>query len=361
MVPYSHSNSTNRILWVDSFRAIMIFAIAWGHALCAEPTSDSGVIQYLYSFHVPAFFFISGYTFHSESHFFPYAIKKFRTQMIPYYIFSLISILVFLLLGSFASSGLGVAITTTEIGPNILGMLYASGTTGYMKWNLPLWFIPCLFLASMLFFWLRRIIASAQKRNNATIAFILLLLISFLLSFLNYYHFHFSKLPFGFETVIYMLPFFIMGNWLKTYINTHTSNKFTILCIGALFLCVGTVLAFVNPGRVDYVSSAYMNLTVFYISAFSSILGFVFLSHLLPLHALQYVGKNTLAILVMHKFPIVFMQIFLISLMAKSTFIGIIIAFIMALIACVLSLAAGQIITCMIPFALGKQKANPSN
>lgn len=346
--------------WVDWFRTIMIFAIAWGHALCAEPTASSSIIRFLYSFHVPAFFFISGYTFRSESHFLPFAVKKFRSQMIPYYIFSLISILIFLFLGKFASSGLGVAITTTELVPNILGMLYASGTTGYMKWNLPLWFIPCLFIATILFFWIRRMIEAVQKHASINIVFTFLMCISILLSFLNYYCFHIAKLPFGFETVIYVLPFFIAGNWLRTYTNAQATNRLKILCIGILFLCAGAVIAFVNPGRVDYVSSAFMNLTIFYISAFLSIFGFIILSHLLPLHRLRHVGKNTLAILVMHKFPIVFMQIFLINLMAKNTLTGIIIAFIMAVIACTLSLLAGQIITCIMPFALGKRKANLS-
>ena len=119
------SSRDTRIPWIDWFRAVMIFAIAWGHALCAEPTTFSVVNCYLYSFHVPAFFFISGYTFRSGAGFRQYVIKKIRTLLIPYYVFSVVSILIFLFLGSVASAGLGVAITSTGLLPNILGMLYA--------------------------------------------------------------------------------------------------------------------------------------------------------------------------------------------------------------------------------------------
>lgn len=350
------TSRNNRIPWIDWFRAVMIFAIAWGHALCAEPTTFSAVNRYLYSFHVPAFFFISGYTFHSGTGFRQYAVKKTRTLMIPYFVFSSVSILIFLFLGSVASAGLGVAVTSTELLPNILGMLYASGATGYMKWNLPLWFLPCMFASSLLFYWLRKVIDAAGKHEKENLAFAGLLGAALLVSFLNYRYFHITKLPFGLETAVYMLPFFIAGSWMKAQSKPESADKFKLCFLGGLLLCAGAAVALSNPGRVDYVSSWYSNLVLFYLSAFLSVFGYILLCRQLPLCRLGYVGRNSLAILVMHKFPIVFMQLFLIGYMGKNPFLGIAIALAMAVIACALSLLAGEIIGRLMPFALGRQR-----
>ena len=72
--------------------------------------------------------------------------------MVPYLCFSVLSILAFAVLGKLASGGLGIETESNSILPNLAGMLYGNGTSGYMRWNLPLWFLPCFFVAQMVFY-----------------------------------------------------------------------------------------------------------------------------------------------------------------------------------------------------------------
>lgn len=63
-----------RIAWIDIAKAIAIFFIVLGHQLPSGP-----LCGYLYSFHVPLFFFLSGLTFNTAKepkNFFPRKSKK---------------------------------------------------------------------------------------------------------------------------------------------------------------------------------------------------------------------------------------------------------------------------------------------
>lgn len=79
-----------RIIWIDIMRGILMISIVMGHIY-----TTSLLRKYLYSFHVPAFFFLSGYCFHYSRNFKLFLYKKIKTVVIPYFSFSLFSILLF--------------------------------------------------------------------------------------------------------------------------------------------------------------------------------------------------------------------------------------------------------------------------
>lgn len=348
-----------RIQWIDVFRAWMMFYIVWGHAMGVGDLGSTLVNRYLYSFHVAAFFFISGYLFSgSDATFGRFFGKKCKSLLVPYYIFSLLSIGIFTVLGSVASSGLGVVVKSTDVLPNVLGMLYGNGATGYMKWNLPLWFIPCLFAMNIVFYGVEKLVEALKKKLGVHTVMAGLFAVSVLLAVLNYYLLKLKKLPFGLETVVYMLPFYIVGYWLRYFPKLFQSKSVGKLIVAAVMLCVGAVLAIIVQNKVDYVTSRYENLIVFYVSAFFSVMGFALLARCLSCKWLTYMGKNTLPILLMHKFPIVFMQLFLGKYMERNLWAGVGISVMIAVAACTASILAGQIITMWMPFVLGGKKKN---
>lgn len=350
-------NANGRIVWVDIFRAIMIFAIAWGHSLGVQPLPSAVILDYVYSFHVPAFFFISGYLYsNSDGTFSSFLTKKIKTLMVPYYVFSLLSIAIFSLLGNVASSGLGIGVKSTDIFPNICGMLYANGDTGYMKWNLPLWFIPCLFCTTLLFYLIRRVIFKLSKPIGVNGAISSVLILIFIIAILNYYVLHFARLPFGLETAVYMLPFFIVGYWFKSLVDLSKIRAIIKVLIGVVCVVAGAIIALCFQGHINYTTSSYENIILFYISAFLTIIGYVMIVQFIKCKCLVYVGQNTLPILLMHKFPIILLQLILAKFIAKSSLIGVCITFVIAVLACVMSLFAGEIIKHIFPFMLGTKK-----
>ena len=54
-------NVTKRILWIDYAKVIGIFLVIFAHLYTSEGTNDSNVVRtYVYGFHIPFFFLISG-------------------------------------------------------------------------------------------------------------------------------------------------------------------------------------------------------------------------------------------------------------------------------------------------------------
>lgn len=344
-----------RIEWIDALRAIMIFFIVFGHS------ATGGMLKkYVLSFHVPAFFFLSGYVFGFEKkeRFAGFFKKKFLTLMMPYYIFSLLSILVFVVMGQFASAKLDIAISTTDILPNLFGMLYANGLTGLMKWNLPLWFIPCLFVTLLLMYFVEKIFSSIHDEKKRQLVFLAVAIAITAICFMNYYVFHVQNLPFALENAVYLLPFFCAGFGLSRIKDKVSWKPKTghYLVMGIISVGMGFVLGAYVHSYVDYVTIAYGNLFVFYLAAFVSVFGYVCICRGVSMRFLHYLGQNTLPVLLMHKFPVVFLQLILERFM-NTPFLSSVIAFGIAAAACGASLLAGAVIQRLVPFAVGKRTA----
>lgn len=98
-----------RIAWVDIFKGICITAMVMGH-------SGSPYNTLIYMFHMPAFIFISGYTFNGEKYKFnQYLKKKLLTLILPMFLINIIYILLYVLVQKigyynfvFASEPLGL-------------------------------------------------------------------------------------------------------------------------------------------------------------------------------------------------------------------------------------------------------------
>lgn len=73
----TQKKNSGRILWVDIFKAICIVSMVLGH-------SGAPFTTYIYLFHMPAFMFISGYTYKGEGYsFWTYLGRKTRNILLP--------------------------------------------------------------------------------------------------------------------------------------------------------------------------------------------------------------------------------------------------------------------------------------
>lgn len=342
-----------RMSWADALRGALILMIVYGH------TASNGdmVKHYVYSFHVAAFFFLSGFLFSKgEGGFKPFLKKKFTSLMIPYYIFSVISIAVFSVLGTFASVELDVAIKHSEVYKNVLGMLYANAVEGYMKWNLPLWFLPCMFTSQLLYYPISEFVRKTVRQRPLFI--VLLVLLSLLLPYLDYFVFRVRALPFHLESAVFLMPFFLLGacfreSGMDAAFRVNSCRKW-LLCV--FFIASGAFIALLYNCRINYFLSSYGKITVFYTSAFLSVIGIFMLFQHISTRALVFLGQNTLPILLMHKFPVVFFQIALSPLFQKTGVVHTLTAVVISVLSILLCLLAGKIIEKFAPFMIGKQK-----
>lgn len=328
----------------DMARAIAMFLVVWGHALSGGGT----VAQALYAFHVPALFLLSGLVFRpGGAGFGPFLGKKARRILVPYALFGLVSILIYALLGRLAADTLGVTDGAGDysIGKNLLGLLYGNCKTGLMKWNLPLWFLPCLFVAELLQY---AVEALCRRKRVLRWAF---LPVSLAVS----RWFGWDMLPFGLETALKIYPFFLLGALLREPVarwNSLAENKpgarWASAAVGALLLGLCLWVGLQNR-KIIYTADVYGNLWLFYTAGvFGSLALLGLCTAVGRCRWLEYAGGRTMTVLCLHKFPLVFCQMLWPAVEAVGW------AALLAAAACGACLAADWIIQRWFPFFLGE-------
>lgn len=313
--------------WIDIVKFWGMIAIVWGHTL------DSGdVHRYLYSFHIPLFFFVIGLFFTSPKlSFWRFTIKKAKSLLIPYFSFAIISVLIFFVLGNLASITLNEDTSENSLSANLLEIL-----TGNCRANRPLWFLPCMFCCYILCFAISRIVKSRPIYIKRIVAFSVAV-VSFAICFLNEEFLNINALFFKVDVAIFMLAFVSVGYLVKPLL-LKRFNVFVAALLAIPLLIAGGITAFGNS-TIMYLSNNYRNVPLFFISAILTIMGFCILSILISRCNLKiitaplvYVGKRTLPILLMHKFPILFFQVIVPwtkqSMAENDPFIGLVVAII---------------------------------
>lgn len=290
-----------RYTWIDMARGIGIFAVVLGHLL-----RDGGKLNYwLYSFHVPLFFFISGAVFSTRNKSFRQFVKKLvKNIMVPYVVFSIISLVIYLILGSIVQATL-----ESNRDAGLLECLYQI-VWGMCDANVPLWFLPCMFVWNILMFPIIRMVEKISDLRNRVVVLIAIASCCAVITIINLKFIHYKELFWHADTAIYMMTFSLLGycffqlsEWISRLLNGFTVS------LSVLLIAAGAVLG-MNCNRViSYIRSYYGNFSIFYVSALCSIIGIscicLWIDHE---EWFAYIGKHTLAILVMHKFPVLFFQ-----------------------------------------------------
>lgn len=325
-----------RIGWIDTLRAFAVFAIVLGHTL----RNATVVYPWLYSFHV------------GQKKFGTFLKEKFRALMIPYYCFALISIALYAILGSKMEKTVGGGYDVSPL-QSVIGMLYANSGTGLMRWNMPLWYIPMTFVLLLMAFWIFR--SKDNLKWNITV-----FLLSVLVAFILYEKIRLPNLPFGLETAIYMFPFFALGKVIGSVKGEFTRKSILVkIAVTVGCLAVGTFMTIGN-GQVSYNADSYgtHGFGYFLVMAIMLCVGFVSLAMCFPngVTPINYVGRNTVGIMVMHKFPILF---FVGLLPISKKLIGtypLVASSMIAILSIGMCLAASEVIYRVCPIALGKRK-----
>ncbi len=138
--------ASRRIQWIDLAKGLAMILIIAGHAGHAETD------RYLYTFHVPVFFLISGYFITEKGTFRSFTWKKIRSLVFPY----CFTVLLMALLAAILQLTSGqTAQALPAAGEWLLRGLYGSGskwvpTLGKIQHIGPPWYLWALFWASLL-------------------------------------------------------------------------------------------------------------------------------------------------------------------------------------------------------------------
>ena len=123
--------------------------------------------------------------------------------------------------------------------------------------------------------------------------------------------------------------------------------------LGLGCLSAGWILGVFANDTINYVNLWYGNLWLFYASTLLCLFGLYLLCHVTTAKWLGWIGRNTMPILLMHKFPLIVCQLVL-GERLKLGITGLIWAFVISIAACAACLLAGLFFDRFLPLAVGK-------
>lgn len=276
-------SNNNRIEWIDLCKGFAMLLVMFGH------TYSSNVINlWIYSFHMPLFFFLSGYVFSIEKYnsFRSFLISKIKTLIIPMVILGFANIFASILN---RSTKLDLSLIY-----KILGIFFQLRCSIF---DSVLWFIACLFITEIFMYFIIKI----SKGNNKMIFAILILL-----SILGFAYIKFIGiiLPWSIEAAFISVGFLGVGYIIKEEKNRwfdRINNKLFIL-ISIVINLFATVMHYMIMGRaVDLFDLSVGVYPLYYIAAFAGIFASIgIFSWIKGLNLLSYVGKNSLIYYALH-------------------------------------------------------------
>jgi acyltransferase len=275
----------NRINWIDLAKGIGIIAVILGHSGFPE-----AIQWWIWSFHMPLFFFISGFLFSSDRYksFYTLFKKRNRNLIVPYVFFTGIVLL-----------GYSILVPNTIKSFTIYTILYGWG-------GIALWFIPVLFLTELVYYFPRKFLNNNQL-------FILILIASGIGYYSSISDIHY---PYRLEVVLTSVVFYGLGNLtqkkMKDILIILEDVKISkLLVLSLLLLILNIVFCFSNTDRLDLCTNVLGNYYCTYLSAIFGIAFIISVCHLVSKVSLLdrltikqkliSLGTNTLILLSLHQ------------------------------------------------------------
>ena len=295
-----------RLGYIDIVKFIGIFLMVLCHA-----GMHNGATSVIYAFHMPLFFFISGYMFNPKKKRKVSSILKSKGKavLIPYFIFALI-----------------LCFGTRKMADWPL-LIYGSRDALHAASSFTqLWFLPCFFLSTVFF----QTIAQLKMRSEIlfAIAVIGCSVLGFVLSF---YRTHLQYgFPWNFDTALVGVGIMYLG-YITRKVNAVERLNYVW---GGVILIIGAGMSFYNlpesltqgNPHVEMSVSSYGNPVLFTLNLSLLCVAIVILAREIEnrwegavLKKLQFYGANTIIILCVHGSILKFFQLTLKSFHFEGT------------------------------------------
>lgn len=218
-----------RIKWIDTARFLGIFAIYLGHFGNASGKS----FEFVFQFHVALFFLISGCmsNYDKEKSIVKFIKKDFQKIMIPFFGFSIISILLYALLSNGTLNKI-IDLFIVILKGDIRNTFFAES----------LWFLSCLFLMEVIF-------KVLKKLDNKLLIF-LICLIMFVIAegFISPRPLVEPHWLYNLDSVFYYIIYYAIGYiiypWIVELFKLNSQKKKVIFMIGAIISSTYAILFF---------------------------------------------------------------------------------------------------------------------
>lgn len=218
----AEQSRAERLPWIDILKGIGIILVVVGHIY-----SNSTIFKWLYSFHMPLFFFAAGWVYRERSVIVDIK-RRIQTVVVPYFSFGILILIYWQVIERRFRD------TNISFSESLLGLLL--GKYDKLVFNVHLWFLPCFFVTVVLF----NVIVNIGGKKTAYI-------VSILMSGI-YIIFPLPGLPWGCDRVFKYIFFYAVGVWLAEHdekINI-TYKNFERKILAIILLIVNFWLAYIN-------------------------------------------------------------------------------------------------------------------
>lgn len=275
----------NRIEYIDILRGFAIFLVTLGHVLEKSGYHESPLFAFIYSFHMPLFFCISGYVcaLSSDKRKFvgsstgggnSFILKKLKFILVPYLVWSL-----------------------------LVGPFFFYTYNGDLDWmvcfkatcidNTSYWFLPCLF-GLIVCYYIEKIVCEYLKIDKLIFnLFVIIVIAIFLIALFKVTHYDF------FRSIISYFVLFWIGVFMNRNIGLYeliTENKL-IYALALVLFCL------IEGSFSGHEGILFGKMVRFTCGILAIPVMFNFFKHIvLPdkLHRMMvYIGQNTLPIYLM--------------------------------------------------------------
>lgn len=189
----------SRVAYLDMLKCLGMFIVVSGHIHIHYGWFSLPIHSYV----IPMYFMLSGMTFRRNK--FPSFIDFFKhrakTLLLPYAMFSLLT---------WAIWAVWSYVTHEEVESYwmpLLQTLLAQGSGHFLVHNVPLWFVPCLFVIEMIYYWLDKLPDWAKVASSIALAIVGSLMI-------HVWKGVFILLPWSIESALASVIFYCVGNLL---------------------------------------------------------------------------------------------------------------------------------------------------
>jgi fucose 4-O-acetylase-like acetyltransferase len=265
--------NNKRIISLDILKAFAIFLVCWGHAIQYlhhdETFWNNKIWEMIYSFHMPLFFFISGYFVRKSIVTLKFTVflrKRSFELIIPYLSWHILHLLYY-------------------------KICYGSLTFGGKSW---LWFLPVLFVCQLILFLLNKLYF---KNKICCIIFFLVLflipsfgrfvfyLLFLLLGFIVSFYYHSNEKGFRVIALISILIFLFLCPYYK----------------GEYYVYFSNFIQYRDGVVINITSNDFITIYKFFIGLSASIFFFVFVQciNFNGNNILSNIGVNTLGIYIL--------------------------------------------------------------
>lgn len=326
-----------RIIWIDYVKAMAIFLVVLAHTPLWKPLQD-----WIYVFHMPVFFFLSGYLFSPSRHpvFGDFAWVRFRQLIIPYASINVVMYLFWLLVGRHV----GAEVDDVSWSAPLVAALLGDGPS--MIHDVPLWFFLCLYLVELLH---DALFVGARHPWLLIVGFAVL---GFGVSVWSP-----VTLPFSIGTALVAIVFYAMGHQLQGRISQDW--------LTALLCFVATVVVSVFNGRINMHANYYGNYLLFLAGACCGVYLMIYLGRLADrlfgeCRLFAFIGRNTLAICGFHLLTFAFLKGLMVYVLRVSPAVmsgGVVLNVLFAAVSLFCCLPIVWVLNRWLPWMVGKTKS----